>query len=690
MTIPEGAIVSGGVLQGDSNGLQGNILDNASVVFNQNINGTYSGSISGSGSMTKQGTGILILAGTNTYSGGTTVSAGELEGDSNSLQGNILDDAAVVFNQNFNGTFNGTLTGSGSVTKQGSGTLSFFGSNTYTGGTTVQAGDLSVNGSLLGNVLIDNGGTFSGNAIIAGGGSVTNNGTVSPGNSIGTITISGNYTQGPTGTLDIEINPSGSTDLLAITGTASLNGTLGIFPDPGTYSNGETFTFLTSGGGVSGTFSNIMFPGGNPGGSFNPTVVYHANDVQIILEVFPPFTQMVTNPNAQAVGNYLDGIMAFPGTDIANVLALLHTLDPKELNSALDQLQPSLFGALAFTEQESATLVNTSILHRISLLHGAICQNETGQKCPPPAKKGLWRRIFGPRDEKTCTEEPPQPPSRLTIWTEGFALYGNQHHHGLQFGFHNNNNGVVLGADYQVLNELYLGALTSYSHTNVHWNSSRGKGYIHSYYGGLYATWAWKDLSLDASILGAYNDYETKRHIEFASLERTAKGFHNGYEVLANLTGAWNFNFKQVLLQPFFRLDNFYLHENGFSETSAQSLDLHVRSKDAEMLRNELGVNFSYCYSFQQGHLIPIVKMSWIRESRFGHKHYQTSLKEFQQTNGFFTVNANHPSRNLFSPGVGLTMQFLDELIAISGYYEAAISQEYWQQDGSLNLEFRF
>ena len=45
--------------------------------------------MSGSGSLAKTGAGTLILSGTNSYGGGTTVSAGILQGNTASLQGNI-------------------------------------------------------------------------------------------------------------------------------------------------------------------------------------------------------------------------------------------------------------------------------------------------------------------------------------------------------------------------------------------------------------------------------------------------------------------------------------------------------------------------------------------------------------------------------------------------------------------------
>ncbi len=101
---------------------------------------TISGVISGTGGVTKAGTGALTLSGANTYTGGTTVSAGSLQGNSTSLQGAITNNATVTFNQTAAGTYTGNMSGTGALTKTGTGALTLSGANTYTGGTTVSAG----------------------------------------------------------------------------------------------------------------------------------------------------------------------------------------------------------------------------------------------------------------------------------------------------------------------------------------------------------------------------------------------------------------------------------------------------------------------------------------------------------------------------------------------------------------------
>lgn len=86
-----GATVSGGTLQigngGTSGALSGNISDNAAVVFNRSDDLSVDGDISGSGSLSKNGAGVLTLNGNNTFGGAVTVAQGTLQAGSSSALG---------------------------------------------------------------------------------------------------------------------------------------------------------------------------------------------------------------------------------------------------------------------------------------------------------------------------------------------------------------------------------------------------------------------------------------------------------------------------------------------------------------------------------------------------------------------------------------------------------------------------
>jgi fibronectin-binding autotransporter adhesin len=146
-----GTTVTSGTLQGTTDSLQGDITNGANVTFSQAVSGAFAGAISGAGNVTKSGAGTVTFSGANTYDGGTTVSVGKLQGTSTSLQGAIVNDAQVEFNQNFDGSYAGAMSGTGSLTKSGTGNLKLVGvnpfsgqpNNNYSGGTTVSAGTLT-------------------------------------------------------------------------------------------------------------------------------------------------------------------------------------------------------------------------------------------------------------------------------------------------------------------------------------------------------------------------------------------------------------------------------------------------------------------------------------------------------------------------------------------------------------------
>ncbi|EHX3175624.1 autotransporter outer membrane beta-barrel domain-containing protein [Salmonella enterica subsp. enterica serovar Brancaster] len=156
-TYTGGTLINGGTLVASNVEAlgTGDVTDNATLALN--TGGTFDNAISGSGQVVKSGDETLTLSGTNSYTGGTTISGGTLVATNVEAlgTGSVTDNATLELNTS--GTFDNVISGRGQVVKSGDKTLTLSGANSYTGGTTISGGTLvASNVEALGSGDIDN------------------------------------------------------------------------------------------------------------------------------------------------------------------------------------------------------------------------------------------------------------------------------------------------------------------------------------------------------------------------------------------------------------------------------------------------------------------------------------------------------------------------------------------------------
>lgn len=646
---------------GGANG--GNVfLDAATLTTGSGASTTYSGSIRGTGGLIKEGATTFIMNGTNSYTGGTTVNGGTLQGNTASLQGTITNHAAVVFDQPTNGTYSGNMSGTGSLTKENVGKLELTGTISITGPTNILAGDLAVNGPLTSSlVTVSPNSTLSGASTITG--EVINQGTLSPGNSIDTLFIVGNYTQAAGSTFLVEVSPTAA-DLLNISGTATIepNTTLQISVIPGMFSTRQ-YTILTS-AGLTGTFTNVP----QELLTVQFTVEYTPTDV-ILDTTFTGFASVANRCNIGHVASYLDSLILTPGIDLDYVFAILQFLDLQDLNEALDQLHPAPYKDFILAQQENVFSVSRGIRDHLNGLMNTGCRRDVKRK----NSFELWTTAFGDwaklDNRFQCAED-------------------------TYLGYHARGGGALLGADYSLDRQIVLGFTGAYSYSEVHVKESRAEGHINSYYGSVYAMLRTSRFFGDLSLIGGFDQFDASRSIRFGNsdvgrIHRRAHTDHNGWDVDGHVDGGLIFTpGKRIDLRPFVSFDCLYIHENAFREKGAKSLNLDVRSSNNTLLRSEAGLSFAKCFCVRSGKWIPELSGSVVWETfNSNGETYQANLVDQP---GTFSAEYRLPNRILFSPGAGVRGVFYEDKMALSVDYNGEFGSGYQNQVAKVEFSWAF
>ncbi len=356
--------VNGGtVIAGTLSGAGRVLLGSGSLSAGGSATSSFTGVISGTGSLVKTGTGTLTLGAANTYSGGTTVTGGTLTaGATNAFgsgmltvtapgavnlanfattvgglagDGNIALGSAILTVNNANSSsYSGVLSGTGRLIKSGAGTLTLNGANTYTGSTTINDGLLVVNGSLAGTLTIGANGRLGGSGKT---GSLSVTGTVAPGNSIGTLNVGGSLTFAAGSTYQVEVSPTGISDQIIATGTVTINGgTVSVLTGGATNFLPLTTYTILSGSSVSGTFGNVV----TDLAFLTPSLVYNAANVQLrLLRNDVSLGAVAQTPNQIAVA------AAVSARSSGGVFDAVIGLNAADARGAFDQLSGEVFAA---------------------------------------------------------------------------------------------------------------------------------------------------------------------------------------------------------------------------------------------------------------------------------------------------------------------------------------------------------
>ncbi len=592
----------------------------------------WSNDISGPGGLTKSGTGLLILGGNNSFTGGTTVTQGTLAlsgtmvgnltiqpgasfvsgGGYSVASGATLENAgtfqsvnASLVNQgtlNNSGALNTDLVNTGTATNTGTinGSIANTGNFIQAAGAFANGATLINNGIFTGNV--NNTGVLGGNGTFVG--TVTNNGIVSPGNSIGTLNVVGTLTQAAGSGFQVETTGAGQADRVNVSGapgTATLaGGTVAVTGASGVYAPSTTYTILNATGGVTGTFANAnsLYP------FLQPSLSYDANNVFLTLKP-GGFGAGAGTPNQAAVGRVLDASVAGSTGDLATVIGTMATYTSAQGQAAMNAISGQNYSGFGTANLGGGLLFMNSLGQQMALARGGF--------------GGGQRVALAQACETDLPDACDGAPSPWSLWGNALggtgSIAGNANSATLTY----NAGGFATGIDYRFDPRFVAGVGLGFSSGNQWASGFSGQGTTNSYQASLYASFTQGAFYLDGMAGYGYSDNQMTRQIMLPNLAaRTAQGRTGANQFLGQVEAGYRIGLYEpaaMSITPFARFQGMTNSQYGFTESGAGALNLTVAAQTTGSARSVLGAEFAGAFGAEGREKLAVqMRLGWAHE----------------------------------------------------------------------------
>ncbi|MFT8483427.1 MAG: autotransporter domain-containing protein, partial [Gluconobacter cerinus] len=633
-TFAGGTLISDGTLTGGTSSFgSGAITDNAALAIAQDTDGTLSNSISGTGTLTKAGSGNVTLTGSNTFAGGTLISDGTLTGGTSSFgSGAITDNAALAIAQDTDGTLSNSISGTGTLTKAGSGNVTLAAYDTYTGDTTIENGTLTVSG-FIGNsaVTVDDGATLSGTGTV-GTTDIRSSGTLdTSANGLDSILhVNGNLTLEQGANYLAVVGENGHSSQTEVNGEVILNGntlTVNTVGSPILSANSR-YQILTASNGISGTFGTI-----NDSGLVNnyyflfPTIDYTADSIYLDMDRNSrSFASAAVTRNQYAVGSALDSMGAAGGA----VTGAVELLNEKQARHAYNSLSGEIHASARTTMIENSFYIRNAALDR---LVSSDCINGVSQST-------IKTVSIGTAGNASACREP-----GLTMWGTAYGSWGHNGGGSNASSLHHELGGFVMGADTQAFQTWRIGGLVSYGHSAFSSNAVQSSGHSNDVSVGGYAGTHWGHLHLRLGAFYSWDVLGLNRTVKAPGLSDHLSSSYLGGTAQTFGDIAYQFRFgRATRIEPFANVAYVNVHTNGYHEDGGKTAALNGRGMDTGTTYSTFGVRGSTV--FHVGNIVLMPNGSLGYRHSYGviaptaHQSFATGSSDFEAAGALLAQDA--------------------------------------------------
>lgn len=532
---------------------------------------------------------VFAHAGTGITLSRNLVHMDHLYGSGN-IQLNADSPYLVIESGDFGGSMSSSEENNPAIIKMSQNELKLKGDNSKLfGDLIIREGKVLANSTIASNVFVFEDGHLTGNAYVMG---LVNYGRVRPGNSIGKIVVEKDFAQASSGRLDIEVNARGESDLIQVGGTASLDGSLRMIPEPGIYRANTEYTILQA-KKVQGAFQNIENTASD---SIVFDIKYEPDEVIAsvtkTMYQMPKYEEM--SENSKNLNAFMQEAQFKEGTDLFAIVENIFTLkDQKDLEDAYSQIAPIQWGGMAHESYINARIVADSFAN--VLYRNDRCVN-----------------------------------SASTIWVNPVGQYAYQKHgHGIA-DYKSSMRGVVIGGNHFVQENIVISAGIGFTSSCLKWGKRKqARSHVTSFYAGLHGGWKGDLLYVNASIVTSGNTFRNQRYLQLAESHFKIGSKHYGTGLTSRIEAGCNFSItKNTCLRPFVGLDMYTIFERPINERKSSPIHFHRDSIISHELRSKIALEATGNFTCNSICFSPGFLLGWIAQTPLRSTDYKVSLND--------------------------------------------------------------
>lgn len=589
----------------------------------------------------------------------------------------IRESGGMFDTNHLDSSINGSLCGSGPFSKIGEGKLTLSAdSSTFSGSFSIEEGSLFITDSALlgGTVSVLPGANLYGTGEVE---NLINSGMLFPGNSPGILTVLSDFTQNNDGILFIAVG-SKKNSALDISGSATLNGALIPFLYQGYLPKaGSKFTVLKA-ASISGSFFQLEQ-------KITPLLFfdlqYSQNDIQLVVVRNYSNLNLIDSltPNEQAVKEMLIRVSNQATGDFNTVLDGIDSLSSNEqIAEALNQFilkTPSVESSIVFAQ---ATFTISDIIRRMELLRDGC-----------PQKKCCYiRSPKGCVVENQCVLTPQYCDDKWGAFIAGKALFESQKTTDDLQGYDNTTGGVFIGMDYAMTRHFKAGVVGEYVHNDASLHQHAGKITSNAFGIGAYETLDYCGFYLDGFFMFDWEDYEISRPINFSTIHREAEGDPYGWHYSLYAKLGYEFCKCNWEFDPSIAIEFTSIFVDDYTETGADSLNLHVNAQKTKSLQGSIGASCSHFTNIGSMRLMETLRGYFVHEFDDKNRSFKSYLVNVSDS--YFETKIGSPSKNFALIGAGLSLLAKSNLMITLDWDAEVAREHYFAQRVDLMIRFEF